>query len=686
MASDSHRENFLRLVQLLIEGVRLQWPLLYPPSGNPDCKLFDITLLTMLLRNICGILTPTPTDPFWSTYPPDTDYSDKANLVRIRMLRNEFGHRTTIVIIDDSDLMRPVGIRSQIFSQMVSLGEDKAEIDDTKTRPKGTKDYHGTLQRWIHCDLQELKMGSEKVQKMDRKMNKDADEGVSQKVEEMTGKMSELSSTTEKATGDIQQHISELSAKVTRKSDSNTEKTVSYVSEVKTELKENTEKIVSEVKGDLKESTIKILSAIASQQVESPSWKIDSKDMATITEEDKVAFVKYPSSFVMMGTLCWVSCFSLQVIQDFIKYLHQRYTTGYRMLICGFYNPPKHDYRDEDLMSYLISFVDSVLDKHPDTVVVCGGDLNRLDLQELKALSGWDVLVDFPTRGDAILDNCLTNRPILFGKAYPVHMLIKTDHNGFALPAGRKLKPIRRKVQVHDCREHRKQALYMEFAETDWGDVTKATNVNVAVGGLEQRIRTLMDKHMPLRSVQMSTQDPAWMMPLVKSLFWAKSRIAPTPNNEKRLKVINHRISEIISQNRKNPSDILGSRDLWASVDSKSQRRVSNSTVALDKTSLDGLNEYFGRLCRDNYTKPVDLEIAEDVEVPVISERLVWRTLENLKKTATGPFEIPHWIWRDFSEIFVQVIHKIWNLSIYTGMAPVMEESEHKPSTEDGHP
>ena len=138
--------------------------------------------------------------------------------------------------------------------------------------------------------------------------------------------------------------------------------------------------------------------------------------------------------------------------------------SGHRMLICGIYNPPKHKYCDLDIMNYLISFVDSVLDKHPDAVIVCGGNVNRLDMQELKALSGWNVMVDFPTRGNACLDNCLTNRPDLFGKAYPIHMLMKTEHEGFVLPAGTKLKPTRRKVLVRDCREQRKRALYLSLA------------------------------------------------------------------------------------------------------------------------------------------------------------------------------------------------------------------------------
>ena len=65
--------------------------------------------------------------------------------------------------------------------------------------------------------------------------------------------------------------------------------------------------------------------------------------------------------------------------------------SGHRMLICGIYNPPKRKYHNLDIMNYLISFVDSVLDKHPDAVIVCGGDVNRLDMQELKALPGWNV-------------------------------------------------------------------------------------------------------------------------------------------------------------------------------------------------------------------------------------------------------------------------------------------------------
>ena len=67
---------------------------------------------------------------------------------------------------------------------------------------------------------------------------------------------------------------------------------------------------------------------------------------------------------------------------------------------------------------------------------LCGGDLNRLDLAKLADISGLEILVDFPTRGNSKLDNCLTNKPELFAKPFPITTLIKTHHRGFILPAG----------------------------------------------------------------------------------------------------------------------------------------------------------------------------------------------------------------------------------------------------------
>ena len=67
-----------------------QWEKLFPTSGAPpDSKTFDITLLHLLLREICHLTAP-PTG--WHKMPVDGDVSLEANIVRIKCFRNELCH------------------------------------------------------------------------------------------------------------------------------------------------------------------------------------------------------------------------------------------------------------------------------------------------------------------------------------------------------------------------------------------------------------------------------------------------------------------------------------------------------------------------------------------------------------------------------------------------------------------
>ena len=109
-------------------------------------------------------------------------------------------------------------------------------------------------------------------------------------------------------------------------------------------------------------------------------------------------------------------------------------------------------------------------------------------------------------------------------------------------------------------------------------------------------------------------------------------------SDEDRLKDLNKRISEVISENsRQYNLGVIGSKQWWKVGDLVSQRRNA-ALITLDRESLDQLNEYFGNLCSDNtYIRPVNVHIDPDFNAPTISLGLVWNTLRsNLKKTATG--------------------------------------------------
>ena len=109
----------------------------------------------------------------------------------------------------------------------------------------------------------------------------------------------------------------------------------------------------------------------------------------------------------------------------------------------------------------------------------------------------------------------------------------------------------------------------------------------------------------------------------------------------------------------------MGSRTWWRKTNDISQRNASSSRVTLDNASLTRLNRYFGELCHDDsYVEPTLSIIGDEVDIPSFTEQQVWNSLKRIKRTATGPDYIPHWVWNDHAEILTEVITNVWNLSL----------------------
>lgn len=50
--------------------------------------------------------------------------------------------------------------------------------------------------------------------------------------------------------------------------------------------------------------------------------------------------------------------------------------------------------------------------------MLCGGDVNKLDIKCFEEMFGWNVLVNFFIRGNFCLDNCFMNCMDFFLKCY----------------------------------------------------------------------------------------------------------------------------------------------------------------------------------------------------------------------------------------------------------------------------
>ena len=124
-----------------------QWDQLFPPGGAaPDSNTFDITLLFLLLTNICG-LSPPPSG--WHTKPPASDTSREANLARVKYFRNVlYGHVSTTGV----DTPTFNALWQEITAPLVALGLNQAEIDRLKVAHGGEEDYLDALLEWADSE------------------------------------------------------------------------------------------------------------------------------------------------------------------------------------------------------------------------------------------------------------------------------------------------------------------------------------------------------------------------------------------------------------------------------------------------------------------------------------------------------------------------------------------------------
>ena len=125
-----------------------QWDQLFPPGGAmPDSNTFDITLLFLLLTNICGLAPPLTG---WHTKPPPSDNSHEANLARVKYFRNVlYGHVTSTGVDTHSFSV----LWQEISAVLVALGLQQSEIDRLKAERGGEEGYLDALRDWADCEI-----------------------------------------------------------------------------------------------------------------------------------------------------------------------------------------------------------------------------------------------------------------------------------------------------------------------------------------------------------------------------------------------------------------------------------------------------------------------------------------------------------------------------------------------------
>lgn len=132
-----------------------QKTVLYPSPGcYGKSEDFDISLLALLIQHTNTV--PIPRSLRWNTMPLDSDHSLAADVVRIRMLRNEiYGHTNTMQITDAKfltswDAVSDAFVRIESTFGAARKNEWTNKIQELLTAPLTESDRENVqeLERW----------------------------------------------------------------------------------------------------------------------------------------------------------------------------------------------------------------------------------------------------------------------------------------------------------------------------------------------------------------------------------------------------------------------------------------------------------------------------------------------------------------------------------------------------------
>ena len=131
----------------------LQWGKLYPAiKSSGSSQHFDITLLMVLLRNICGLVPPATG---WDKLPPAADTTLEADIVRIKCYRNTvYGHASE-ASVDDATFnqywkdIQDALVRLRGAGYQGAIDELKKECMD----PDFEEHYQELLKQWVKDEV-----------------------------------------------------------------------------------------------------------------------------------------------------------------------------------------------------------------------------------------------------------------------------------------------------------------------------------------------------------------------------------------------------------------------------------------------------------------------------------------------------------------------------------------------------
>ena len=347
------------------------------------------------------------------------------------------------------------------------------------------------------------------------------------------------------------------------------------------------------------------------------------------------------------------------------------------------YHPPRPQYTIDLLMDYIEACIDDIIHTHPAAAIVLAGDFNQLSDEQLVERTGLTQIVKQPTRGANILDRIYVSHSLQYDAVRVVKSVVRSDHQ--AVVAYTLSQPVRvikqTKTITFRKRTPTQHALFLDFLSKHnhvFDELCdQVIDTQSAFDWFYSIAYELLDCFYPVQTITITSRDPEYITPAVKSKLRRKNRLMHQGRIEeasalsKRIadditKLCNTRLSKLDGR--------VDARGMWAAVRQLTGRK--QDTAEVSGASADSFNQHYANISTDTmYVHPLLKQSANPAHTDFISEWSVFQMLDKLLPTATGSDELPAWFLRLGAPVFCRPITYLFNKSISTSIVPTQWKS-----------
>ena len=180
---------------------------------------------------------------------------------------------------------------------------------------------------------------------------------------------------------------------------------------------------------------------------------------------------------------------------------------------------------NRDIVTFLTKYIESALVNLPDSKLLLMGDFNHLPLTDIENIFSLTQLVNFNTRGNALLDKIFVDEGLkqTLCEALPCPAFGKSDHIAIFVPASKiSGAPPSRLCKIYDYRKANMTAVMEKLMSVPWENWYRSSDdINTKVAQLYDIMYDAM-RAIPSVLVKMNVTDKCWMTPTLKHLINCK--------------------------------------------------------------------------------------------------------------------------------------------------------------------